>query len=66
MTIILAQALVARGFLKSQWTGSAAIYTDENDNVVLRCCPFESFIDSLDALLDLESQGPRALLSSIS
>jgi len=63
MTSILAQALVARGLLKRQWTGSAAIYTDENDNVVLRCCPFESFIDSLDALLGLESHGPRTLPS---
>ena len=28
MTIILAQALVARAFQKRQWTGHAAIYTD--------------------------------------
>jgi hypothetical protein len=64
MTIILAQALVARGFLKRQWTGSAAIYTDENDKVVLRCCPFETFIDSLDALLHLETRGQQVLASS--
>jgi hypothetical protein len=61
MTIILAQALVARGFLKRRWTGNAAIYADENDNVVLRCCPFESFIDCLDALLHLESRSQQAL-----
>jgi hypothetical protein len=61
ITVILAQALVARGFLKREWTGNAAVYTDENDNVVLRCCPFESFIDSLDPLLHLESQGQEAL-----
>ena len=29
MTIILAQALVARGLLKRQWTGNAAIYSDQ-------------------------------------
>jgi len=64
MTIILAQALVARGVLKRQWTGSAAIYTDESDNVVLRCCPFESFIDCLDALLHLDSRSQQALVST--
>lgn len=64
MTIILAQALVARGFLKRQWTGSTAIYTDENDNVVARFCSCEPFVDCLESLLDLESHGPRTLLSS--
>jgi hypothetical protein len=62
--LTLAQALVARGVLKRRLTSSASVYTDENDNVLLRCCPFESFIDSLDALLDLESHGPRTLLLS--
>ena len=64
MTIILAQALVATGVLKRQWTGGATIYTDESDNVVLRHGPFESFIDCLDELLDLEAHGPRSLLAS--
>ena len=64
MTVILAQALVARGLLKRQRIGGAAIYTDENDNVVACCCPFESFIDCLDALLHLDSRSQQALVST--
>jgi hypothetical protein len=64
MTIILAQGLVARGFLKRQCTGNATIYTDQDGNVLARFCMFESFVDCLDALLAVESHGPRTLLSS--
>jgi hypothetical protein len=64
MTILLAQALVARGFLKRQWTGSAAIDTDENENVVLRFGRFEPYVDCLESLVDLESHGPPSLLPS--
>jgi hypothetical protein len=64
MAIIPAQALVARGFLKRQWTGSAAIYTDENGNVVARFGRFEPVVDCLESLLELESHGPRRLPSS--
>jgi hypothetical protein len=52
MTIILAQALVARGFLKREWTGNAAVYTDQNGNVLARFCSFEPFADCLELLLD--------------
>jgi hypothetical protein len=64
MTILLAQALVAAGVLKRQREDNAAIYTDQHGNVVARFGRFEPFVDCLESLLDLESNGPRTLLSS--
>ena len=46
---LLAQALVARGFLKRQWRGNAAIYTNQNGNVLARFCMCETFVDCLAA-----------------
>ena len=55
---------VARGFLRRQWTGNAVVYSDENDNVQVRYCAFESFVDCLDPLLHLDSLSQQALVST--
>ena len=60
----LSHALVARGFLNREWIDEGAVYRDQRGNVVARFGRFEPIVDCLDVLLDLESHGPRTLLSS--
>ena len=64
MTIILAQALVARGLLSRQWIGNAAIYSDQDGNVLARFCSVEACVDCLGLLLDLGSHGVQEPVSS--
>jgi hypothetical protein len=64
MAAILAQGLVARGLLNREWTDEGAVYRGRGGNVVARFGRFEPFIDCLESLLDLESHGPRTLMSS--
>lgn len=61
MTVILIQALVARGLLKQHWTGCTAIYTDQSDNVLAWFCVCESFVDCYEAVLDIGMTTPMCL-----
>jgi hypothetical protein len=64
MAAILAQAMVARGFLNREWIDEGAVYRDQRGNVVARFGRFEPFVDRLDALLDLEPRSSQTAASS--
>jgi hypothetical protein len=62
ITAILAQALVARGLSKREWSDEGAVYKDQRGNVIARFCRYEPFVDCLELLLKLEANDSQAVI----